>query len=88
MENQRVAGGPNAGALRCFHAATTGRTVFSRTNALRQFSVLFEQYGPRAKAALPGLMQLIANKKEQEVWFVKTALKAIDAQAAAEAGIH
>ena len=40
------------------------------------------------KAAFPGLLELLPNLKEPEASLVKKTLKAIDAQAAAEAGIQ
>ena len=67
---------------------TTSRIVFTTSNAVELFSASFEHYGPRAKAAFPGLLELLPKVKDSEIWFVQKALKAIDAQAAAEAGIQ
>jgi len=65
----------------------TNRIVFKPSSAVELFSSSFEHYGPRARAAFPGLLEILPKVKDNEIWFVQKALKAIDAQAAAEAGI-
>jgi hypothetical protein len=67
---------------------TTNRIVFKPSSAIELFSASFGHYGPRAKAVFPGLLELLPKVKDHEIWFVQKALKAIDAQAAAEAGVQ